>query len=76
MSQFEQWVNITSLHKPGKTAVETIINYNEVDGNKVLNNVPCINETTDVNNVKSYCKMSAIVGQQNEQTVIVWPKAQ
>jgi len=67
-SQSEQWVNITSLHKPGKSAVETIMNYNEVYGDKVLNNVLCITGTTDVNNVRGYNKMrSAVAGQQNEQ---------
>ena len=68
MSQFEQWVNITSLHKPGKSAVETIMNYNEVYGDKVLNNVLCITGTTDVNNGRGYNKMrGAVAGQQNEQ---------
>jgi hypothetical protein len=72
MSQFEQGENINSLHKPGKQAVEALINYSEVYGDKVVNNVLCIIGTTDVNNVKDYHKMrSAVAGQQNEQTVKV-----
>lgn len=55
MSQFELWVNITSLHKSGKSAVETIINYNDVYGDKFLNYVLCITGITDVNNIKGYC---------------------
>jgi len=67
MSQFEQWVNISSLHKPGKSAVETVINYNEVHGDKVLNNVLCVTGDANVNNVMDYCKMwSAVSGRQKE----------
>lgn len=75
MSQFEQWGNINSIHKPGKKAVETNINYNEVYGDKALKNVLCITGTTGVYNVKDYYKMrTAVAGQKNEQTVKVWPK--
>jgi hypothetical protein len=55
--------------------VETAINYNEVYVDNALKNVLCITCTTDVHNVKDYYKMrSAVAGQQNEQTVKVWPK--
>jgi hypothetical protein len=74
MSQFEQWVNINSFHKLGKSAVETLINHNAVYGD-TLKNVLCITDTTDLKKVMDHYKMrSTVAGQQQEEIVKVWPK--
>lgn len=63
MSQFEQRMNINSLHQPAISAVETLVNCTEIHGDKTLKNVLCITGTTDVSNVKDYYKIrSAVAG--------------